>query len=144
MLFNKSVICFMHYNIFSSFTVGSFFQFRLKRVLIIEKKQTNPTYSSYQNSGAFGEGLHLSQKLFLSDFSWIFMCQYTRSLRLSFHKVSYFFSAFPFLPLPLIIIEKWNKSQLWSLKTFPSLNIHSRGNSRPLSGCVCPGVQRVI
>ena len=38
MLFNKSMICFMHYNIFSSFTVGSFFQFRLKRVLIIEKK----------------------------------------------------------------------------------------------------------
>ena len=32
------MICFMHYNIFSSFTVGSFFQFRLKRVLIIEKK----------------------------------------------------------------------------------------------------------
>ena len=38
MLFNKSMICFMHYNIFSTFTVGSFFQFRLKRVLIIEKK----------------------------------------------------------------------------------------------------------
>ena len=39
MLFNKSMICFMHYNIFSSFTVGSFFQFRLKRVLIIEKNK---------------------------------------------------------------------------------------------------------
>lgn len=39
MLFNKSMICFMRYNIFSSFTVGSFFQFRLKRVLIIEKNK---------------------------------------------------------------------------------------------------------
>ena len=50
MLFNKSMICFMHYNIFSSFTIGSFFQCRLKRVLIIEKKQTNPTYSSNENA----------------------------------------------------------------------------------------------
>lgn len=41
MLFNKSMICFMHYNIFSSFTVGSVFPFRLKRGLIIEKKKNS-------------------------------------------------------------------------------------------------------
>ena len=72
------------------------------------------------------------------DFVWY----YTRLLRLSFQKISCFLSTFLFIRLPPIIIEKRNKSQLWSLKTFPSLNIHSHGNSRPLSGYVCAGVQR--
>ena len=49
---------------------------------------------------------------------------------------------FPFHSFTTNYYRKRNKSQLWSLKTFPSLNIQSHGNSRPLSGYVCAGVQR--